>query len=64
MNGDHMRSKVVNLITKMDTEAYKRVVTALKLYDEYLHSNNDVTEAIKVRKLLGELSILRTAREI
>ncbi len=59
-----MRSKIVNLITKQDTETYNRVRTALKLYDEYLHSNNDVTEAIKVRKLIGELSILRTAREI
>ena len=48
----------------MDTETYERIVSALKLYDEYLHSNNNVTEAIKVRKILGELSILRTAREI
>jgi hypothetical protein len=59
-----MRTKIIQLITREDTETYNRVVTALKLYDEYLHSNNNVTEAIKVRKLLGKLSILRTARQI
>ena len=59
-----MKSKIVQFVSKVDTEAYERIVRALKLYDEYLHSNNDTNEAIKVRALLGELKLKRKERKI
>ena len=59
-----MKSKIVQFVSKVDTEAYERIVSALKLYDEYLHSNNDISEAIKVRALLGELKLKRKERKI
>ena len=57
-----MKSKIVQFVSKVDTETYERIVSALKLYDEYLHSNNDINEAIKVRALLGELKLKRKER--
>ena len=59
-----MRSKVVNLITKGDTETYEVIREALILYDEYLHSNRDIPKAIKVRAILGELGVQRNKRLI
>ena len=59
-----MKTKIVQFVSKVDTEAYERIVSALKLYDEYLHSNNDISEAIKVRALLGELKLKRKERKI
>ena len=59
-----MKSKIVQFVSKVDTEAYERIVNALKLYDEYLHSNNDINEAIKVRALLGELKLNRKERKL
>ena len=59
-----MRSKVVNLITKGDTETYEVIREALILYDEYLHSNKDIPKAIKVRAILGELNNQRNRRLI
>ena len=59
-----MKSKIVQFVSKVDTEAYERIVNALKLYDEYLHSNNDINEAIKVRALLGELKQKRKERKL
>ena len=59
-----MRSKVVNLITKGDTETYEVIREALILYDEYLHSNKDIPKAIKVRAILGELNKQRNRRLI
>lgn len=59
-----MRSKVVNLITRGDTETYEVIREALILYDEYLHSNKDIPKAIKVRAILGELDKQRTRRLI
>ena len=59
-----MKTKIVQFVSKVDTEAYERIVSALKLYDEYLHSNNDINEAIKVRALLGELKLKRKERKI
>ena len=40
-----MRSKVINLITRGDTETYEVIREALILYDEYLHSNKDIPKA-------------------
>jgi len=59
-----MRSKVVNLITKGDTETYEVIREALILYDEYLHSNKDIPKAIQVRAILGELNKQRNRRLI
>ena len=59
-----MRSKVINLITKGDTETYEVIREALILYDEYLHSNKDIPKAIKVRAILGELKLQRHKRLI
>ena len=59
-----MKAKVVNLITKGDTETFEIIKEALILYDEYLHSNHDIPRAIKVRAILGELGIHRTKRRI
>jgi|TARA_Y100001947_G_C10250135_1_gene265495 hypothetical protein len=59
-----MKSKIVQFVSKVDTETYERIVSALKLYDEYLHSNNDINEAIKVRALLGELKLKRKERKL
>ena len=59
-----MIAKVVKFISVADTEEYELVVEALKLYDEYLHSERDLSEAIKVRKMLGELKQLRNERKI
>ena len=59
-----MKSKIVQFVSKVDTETYERIVSALKLYDEYLHSNNDINEAIKVRAMLGELKLNRKERKL
>ena len=59
-----MRSKVINLITKGDTETFEVIREALILYDEYLHANKDIPKAIKVRTILGELDKQRTRRLI
>ena len=59
-----MRSKVVNLITKGDTETFEVIREALTLYDEYLHANKDIPKAIKVRAILGELKQKRNERLI
>ena len=59
-----MRSKVVNLITRGDTETYEVIREALILYDEYLHSNKDIPKAIKVRAILGELDKQRKERKL
>ena len=59
-----MRSKVVNLITRGDTETYEVIREALILYDEYLHANKDIPKAIQVRAILGELNKQRNRRLI
>ena len=59
-----MKAKVVNLITKRDTETFEIIKEALILYDEYLHSNHDIPRAIKVRAILGELKLQRHKRLI
>ena len=59
-----MIAKVVKFISVADTEEYELVVEALKCYDEYLHSVRNLSEAIKVRKMLGELKQLRKERKI
>ena len=59
-----MKSKIVQFVSKVDTESYELVVNALQIYDEYLHSNNDINEAIKVRALLGELKQKRKERKL
>ena len=59
-----MRSKVVNLITKGDTESFELIKEALILYDENLHSNRDIPKAIKVRAILGDLGVHRNERII
>ena len=59
-----MRSKVINLITKEDTETYEIISEALILYDEYLHANKDIPKAIKVRAILGELNKQRKERKL
>ena len=59
-----MKSKIVQFVSKVDTESYELVVNALQIYDEYLHSNNDINEAIKVRTLLGELKLKRKERKL
>ena len=57
-------SKVIQLVTKADTEDYLIIREALKLYDEYLHSVPDLTKAVKVRAILQELKELRKVRKI
>ena len=50
-----MKSKVVQLVTKKDTDTYLLIEEALIIYDDYLHSQNDLGTAIKVRSLINEL---------
>ena len=59
-----MASKIIQLVTKADTEDYLIIRDALKLYDEYLHSVPDLTKAVKVRAILGELNKQRNRRLI
>ena len=57
-----MNSKVINFISKEDNETYLIVIEALKIYDDYLHSVNNVNQAIKVRALLKELNTQKNER--
>ncbi len=59
-----MASKIIQLVTKADTEDYLIIRDALKLYDEYLHSVPDLTKAVKVRAILQGLKELRKVRKI
>ncbi len=59
-----MSSKVINFISKEDNETYLIVIEALKIYDDYLHSVNNVNQAIKVRALLKELRTQKKERNI
>ena len=61
---DNMASKIVQLVTKGDTDTYVLIAEALHTYDEYLHSVNDLRKAIKVWVLIEELRELRKEREI
>ena len=59
-----MKSKIVQLVTKRDTETYVLIEEALHIYDDYLHSVNNLRKAIEVRALLEELRRLRKERKI
>ena len=59
-----MNSKVINFISKEDNETYLIVIEELKIYDDYLHSVNNVNQAIKVRALLKELNTQKNERNI
>ena len=59
-----MASKIIQLVTKADTEDYLIIIDALKLYDEYLHSVPDLSKAVKVRAILQGLKELRKVRKI
>ena len=59
-----MASKIIQLVTKADTEDYLIIRDALKLYDEYLHSVPDLNKAVKVRAILQGLKELRKVRKI
>ena len=59
-----MASKIIQLVTKADTEDYLIIRDALKIYDEYLHSVPDLTKAVKVRAILQGLKELRKVRKI
>ena len=59
-----MASKIIQLVTKADTEDYLIIRDALKLYDEYLHSVPDLSKAVKVRAILQGLKELRKVRKI
>ena len=61
---DNMASKIVQLVTKGDTDTYVLIAEALHIYDDYLHSVNDLRKAIKVRVLIEELIKLRKERKI
>ena len=52
---DNMASKIVQLVTKGDTDTYVLIAEALHIYDDYLHSVNDLRKALKVRVLIEEL---------
>ena len=64
MEIQQMKSKVVQLVTKKDTDTYLLIEEALIIYDDYLHSQNDLGSAIKVRSLIDELRTLRKERII
>ena len=59
-----MNSKIVQLVTKRDTDTYVLIEEALHIYDDYLHSVNNLRKAIEVRALLEELRRLRKERKI
>ena len=59
-----MIAKVIQFISSVDQVEYEIIVDALKLYDEYLHSQKDIPRAIRVRKMLGELKQLRNERKL
>ena len=61
---DNMASKIVQLVTKVDTDTYMLIAEALQIYDDYLHSVNDLRKAIKVRVLIEELRKMRKERKI
>ena len=45
-----MKNKVINLVTKGESDDYTLIMDALENYDEYLHSENELIKAIKVRE--------------
>ena len=59
-----MKSKIVQLVTKRDTDTYVLIEEALHIYDDYLHSVNNLRKAIEVRALIEELRKLRKERKI
>jgi hypothetical protein len=59
-----MNSKIVQLVTKRDTDTYVLIEEALHIYDDYLHSVNNLRKAIEVRALIEELRKLRKERKI
>tara|TARA_R100000687_G_C6302108_1_gene96422 strand:- start:92 stop:271 length:180 start_codon:yes stop_codon:yes gene_type:complete len=59
-----MIAKVIQFISSVDQVEYEIIVDAMKLYDEYLHSQKDIPRAIKVRKMLSELKQLRNERQL
>ena len=59
-----MIAKVIQFISSVDQVEYEIIVDALKLYDEYLHSQKYIPRAIRVRKILGELKQLRNERKV
>ena len=61
---DNMASKIVQLVTKVDTDTYMLIAEALHTYDDYLHSVNDLRKAIKVRAIIEELRNMRKERKI
>jgi homoserine acetyltransferase len=60
-----MATKIIQFVTKADTNDYLLIKEALNVYDDYLHNNvPDLNKAIKVRALIQELKELRKVRKI
>ena len=57
-----MKRNVINFISRLDDESYEIIVEALKLYDDYLHSLDSLSEVIKVRKIINDLTKARKRR--
>ncbi len=57
-----MKRNVINFISRLDDESYEIIIEALKLYDDYLHSLDSLSEVIQVRKIINDLTKARKRR--
>ena len=59
-----MATKVIEFVSKEDTRTYKLIREALLIYDDYLHSENDIQTVVQVRTIINKLDKLRKERKI